>query len=92
MNSTDKTLTLKSETAAVEPRKQVRASAGRMAMFTALRHRNFRLYWIALVSSILASVVRLTLLYIWRFSSESAPQERSIQILEGFGCDCLDSL
>ena len=39
-----------------------------------------------------ASVVRLTLLYIGRFSSESAPQGRSLQILEGFGCDCLDSL
>ncbi len=39
-----------------------------------------------------SSVVRLTLLYIWRFSSESAPRGRSIQILEGFGCDCLDSL
>lgn len=57
MNSTDKTLPLKSETAAVEPRKQVRAPAGRMAMFTALRHRNFRLYWIALVSSILARML-----------------------------------
>ena len=57
MNSTDKTLALKSETAAVEPRKQVRAPAGRMAMFTALRHRNFRLYWIALVSSILARML-----------------------------------
>jgi len=57
MNSTDKTLPLKSETAAVEPRKQVRAPAGRMVMFTALRHRNFRLYWIALVSSILARML-----------------------------------
>ena len=57
MNSTDKALPLEPGTAAREPQKQVRAPAGRMAMFTALRHRNFRLYWIALVSSILARML-----------------------------------
>ncbi len=57
MDSTDKTIPLKSDTATLESRQQLRAPAGRMAMFTALRHRNFRLYWFALVSSILARML-----------------------------------
>ena len=39
-----------------------------------------------------ASVVRLTLLYIWRFSSRYAPPERSIRKHGGFGCDYPGSL
>ena len=34
------------------------------------------------------SVVRLTLLYIWRSSPKCPSQGLSIQIPEGFGCDC----
>ncbi len=57
MDNPDQTLPLKSDTTAGKSRSPVRAPAGRMAMFMALRHRNFRLYWIALVSSILARML-----------------------------------
>ena len=57
MDNPDQTIPLKSDSEAVQPGDQVRATAGRFAMFTALRHRNFRLYWIALVSSILARML-----------------------------------
>ena len=39
-----------------------------------------------------ASVVSLTLLYIWRFWPRFAPLERSIQTPEGSDCDCPNSL
>jgi MFS family permease len=57
MDSPDKTVPLKSEAATLDARPRVRPAAGGMAMFTALRHRNFRLYWIALVTSILARML-----------------------------------
>ena len=38
------------------------------------------------------SVVRLTLLYIWRLWSKCAPPMLTIQILAGSDCDCSDSL
>ena len=39
-----------------------------------------------------ASVVSLTLLYIWKFCPEYAPREHSIQKPSGFGCDCPNTL
>lgn len=54
----DMTLPRRSETATQEAPREIRTAVGRMAMFTALRHRNFRLYWIALLSSILARTLQ----------------------------------
>jgi cobalamin-dependent methionine synthase I len=45
----------------------------------------------ALMSSIYASVVNLTLLYIWHIFPKSFRQERSIQRPADFGCNCQDN-